>query len=170
MTGRAKNKDWSVELEAIRTQDRETDEECAERVLEALSAHGPALSIEPGVISVRFDVSAPTVDKAFFKALAIWSDVLPDMEPIRFEATTVSDLERQLSESNAPELLGVGEVAELLHVSRQRASELADSKDFPSPVARLKSGPIWQRSQIARFIGRWTRKPGRPSRTAPARA
>jgi predicted DNA-binding transcriptional regulator AlpA len=64
------------------------------------------------------------------------------------------------AESNVPDLLGVSEVAAALGVSRQRVSELAESDDFPPPIARLKAGPIWQRSQISRFVGNWDRRPG----------
>jgi hypothetical protein len=69
-------------------------------------------------------------------------------------------------ESNAPDLVGVAEVAELLGVSKQRASDLAHSEGFPAPVATLRAGPIWRRSQLARFAGGWERRPGRPRREA----
>ena len=33
-------------------------------------------------------------------------------------------------------------------------------------LAMLKAGPIWQRAAVARFIGTWDRRPGRPRTSA----
>lgn len=47
------------------------------------------------------------------------------------------------------ELVGVAEIAELFGVSRQAASNWRERHaDFPSPVASLKSGPVWQLPDI----------------------
>ena len=54
------------------------------------------------------------------------------------------------------------EVAEILGVSRQRASELASSAGFPRPVANLAAGPVWLLSSINSFNEKWERRPGRP--------
>ena len=90
------------------------------------------------------------------------------MEVIRFGAESVEELEKQVMESNVPELVGVTELAQLLGVSRQRASELARSRDFPAPIAVLRSGPVWRKTAIARHVGKWERRPGRPRRTVVA--
>ena len=46
-------------------------------------------------------------------------------------------------------LVGVAEVAELFGVSRQAASNWRERHaDFPTPIASLKSGPVWQLSDI----------------------
>ncbi len=55
----------------------------------------------------------------------------------------------------------MAEVAELLKVSRQRASALARSESFPSPVVALRSGPVWTRASVNRFVESWRRRPGR---------
>lgn len=60
-------------------------------------------------------------------------------------------------------LLGVAELAELLGVSRQRASELATQSNFPSPVAQLTATPVWDKATIGNFLKEWKRTPGRPS-------
>lgn len=50
------------------------------------------------------------------------------------------------------ELVGVSEIAKLLHVSRQRVHQLARRPDFPQPVAdNLQCGLIWLRSDIAQY-------------------
>ena len=41
-------------------------------------------------------------------------------------------------------LMGLKEIADLLGVSRQRAGQLAATKGFPEPVARLAAGPIYR--------------------------
>ena len=43
------------------------------------------------------------------------------------------------------QLLGVAEIAELLGVTRQAASHWRERHaDFPSPIASLRSGPVWE--------------------------
>ena len=49
-----------------------------------------------------------------------------------------------------PELVGIAELAELFGVSRQAASNWRGRHDnFPSPVASLKSGPVWDMADIS---------------------
>jgi len=61
------------------------------------------------------------------------------------------------------DLVGVAELSQLLHVTTQRASSLARSPGFPAPIAWLRSGPIWHRPTVARYLATWNRLPGRPS-------
>jgi hypothetical protein len=58
------------------------------------------------------------------------------------------------------------EVAEALGVSGQRVYEIAELEDFPAPIVRLKAGPVWQRSALARFMSSWRRQAGRPRKRA----
>ena len=44
-------------------------------------------------------------------------------------------------------------MAEALGVARQRVYEIVEPEDFPAPIVRLKAGPVWQRSVLARFMG-----------------
>jgi hypothetical protein len=56
-------------------------------------------------------------------------------------------------------LSGVCEVAELLGVSRQRVSQLAEKPDFLKPIDRIAAGPGWRLSDVkARAKGRGLRK------------
>jgi hypothetical protein len=137
--------------------------------VEALEGHGPAVSVGPRDVGVRFTVRAPDAETASFQAMRTFRQVLPDLAVIAVDVQTVDEQERQLVESNVPELLGVSEVAEALGVSKQRVAELADSESFPAPIVRLRAGPIWERSAIARFLGQWDRRPGRPARGGRAR-
>lgn len=45
-------------------------------------------------------------------------------------------------------LAGVREVAELLGVSRQRVSQLAEKPDFPKPLDRIAAGPVWRLADV----------------------
>lgn len=65
------------------------------------------------------------------------------------------------------ELVGVAEVAELLGgVSRQRVDQLARAyPDFPMPAAALRTGRVWEKAAIERWIARHPdRRSGRPKK------
>lgn len=49
------------------------------------------------------------------------------------------------------QLMGTHEIAQLLGVSRQRADQLGRQEGFPRPVAELKGGRIWKRTEIERW-------------------
>lgn len=42
-----------------------------------------------------------------------------------------------------PSLVGATEIADMLGVTRQRVQQLAQSPEFPRPVAVLKMGQVW---------------------------
>ena len=59
--------------------------------------------------------------------------------------------------------MGVTEVATQLGVTRQRVTQLADSVDFPPPVAELASGRIWDGNAIELWAQVHRNRPkGRP--------
>jgi hypothetical protein len=121
-------------------------------------------------LSVEADAPAAAIEAAtevFEKAAAHVG--LPAWDVVQVEAQTPQELRRQNAIPTLPELVGVGEVAELLGVSRQRASGLARSTSFPRPLAELKAGPIWARAAVERFAEQWQRKPGRRRTPAPAK-
>lgn len=62
-------------------------------------------------------------------------------------------------------LVGLSEIATMLGVSRQRAGQLArDYDDFPTPVAELASGRIWETTAIETWAkAHPVRPPGRPA-------
>jgi hypothetical protein len=69
----------------------------------------------------------------------------------------------------SPELAGLAEIAEIFGVTKRTASNYTQRDDFPEPVDRLASGPIWRRTDIER----WKREhrpplpPGRRARANP---
>lgn len=130
-------------------------------ILDTLEPYAGALTIHPLSLRVRLNVEAPTLDQAATSALEVFKRAFPSEEAIRFEAQTVEDLEKQLAESNAPELLGVTELARALGVTRTRASQFTRHGTFPPPAAILAAGPVWYRRTVARFLANWDRRPGR---------
>ncbi|MBM0260220.1 hypothetical protein [Micromonospora sp. 4G55] len=51
------------------------------------------------------------------------------------------------------ELVGVSEIREMLGgVSRQRASVIANQRNFPEPIAVLAMGKIWRKSDVEKWI------------------
>lgn len=61
---------------------------------------------------------------------------------------------RILANDIAPQefdLAGVGECAEILGVSKQRANQLSQTEIFPRPLVRLKAGPVWFSEAIRAF-------------------
>ena len=161
---------WSVRFETT----GHFTEDHAETVLEALEKCEPAVSYSPRSLSARFWVEAETpqraVDAGFrlFRSALSGIGIKPAENVVEIECQRLEDLDRSIEESNAPDVVGVAEVAKALRVSKQRTSELARSADFPRPVAHLASGPVWKWSAIARYVKDWTRRPGRPTRVVTA--
>jgi predicted DNA-binding transcriptional regulator AlpA len=63
-------------------------------------------------------------------------------------------------------VVGISEIAELLGVTSQRAGQIArDYADFPTPIATLAAGRVWDRQAIEAWIGTHPhRRGGRPRR------
>lgn len=68
-------------------------------------------------------------------------------------------------QTKVPELMGTSEIAEFLGVGKPRVNELARIGLLPTPVAVLRSGPIWDATSVREFAKAWDRVPGfmRPS-------
>ncbi|MGV9212016.1 hypothetical protein ACTFTM_09150 [Micromonospora sp. RB23] len=54
------------------------------------------------------------------------------------------------------DLVGVAEIRVMLgNVSRQRASVIANQRNFPEPVAVLAMGKVWRRSDVEVWIKKY---------------
>lgn len=116
----------------------------------------------------QFSVDADDAQAAVTRGLkifrtAVTASNMPAATIERVEALTDDELDRELEQPAFPDLIGVAELAELLGVTRQRASEIQTRAGFPAPVVKLKSGPVWKRTSINAFLETWSRKPGRPA-------
>jgi predicted DNA-binding transcriptional regulator AlpA len=63
-------------------------------------------------------------------------------------------------------LIGVTEIARMLDVSQQRASQIIDAyDDFPQPAAVIGTRRAWDQHEVERWVeGHPDRRPGRPRR------
>ena len=55
------------------------------------------------------------------------------------------------------ELVGRGEIADMLGISRQRVHELTQRKDFPEPVGQIGGRGVWRKKDVEA----WARQTGR---------
>lgn len=161
--------EWTVFLEA--EGDEHVDDDRVVDFAEALSEFGATVAHAWGRYSAQFslDESNDTVE-AHKYALDLFmgaaqSTGLPAWPVTVVEIKSAERLDRELAEPNFPRLVGVAEVAELLDVNRQRASQVTRTGAFPGPIADLAMGPVWTEPQVLRFVEAWQRKPGRPKKT-----
>lgn len=159
---------WSVLIEA--TGGRKPAARAIDLFIDAMLDHSGSVTIpqDRNGYSARLSVDASTPEVATARALTLFRGSageagLPDAPIVRVEALTEAELDRELAKPAFPELVGVTEIAALLGVTRQRASEVQNRAGFPSPVARLKSGPVWTLASISRFVETWERRAGRPA-------
>jgi len=160
-------REWSVRAE-ISAPGMTFTEGHADEVMDALAANAPAVSYDPKAMSIRFCVEADSVGRASRTGLDLLRSALkavgiriPPATIVAYEIEGLEDLDRRVGKLNLPDLVGVDEVAKMLDVSKQRASELARRANFPKPIARLASGPVWKKASIARHARTWDRRPGR---------
>lgn len=159
--------EYSVELTyavALGVDDARID-----RLVDELEEHAGVVAVGSRTLSTRISVESESAVSALTDAVQVaqvaFTSTMISFEgpsdPIEVDLTTAERLDERLAEP-PEEYVGATELAELLGVSRQRASSLATSSTFPPPVARLASGPVWPKSSVSRFIDVWDRKPGRP--------
>ncbi|MEX1009678.1 MAG: hypothetical protein WD271_17810 [Acidimicrobiia bacterium] len=123
--------------------------------------YGATFSLEEGVENAT---AAVALGHDVFTALAEKAG-LPRWPVVRAEALRFDELDREIETPNFPGLVGVSEIADILGVTRQRASALAKTPAFPAAVATLASGPVWTRPSLNRFVEEWPRKEGRPPKS-----
>lgn len=142
-----------------------TEEPLTENQLTDVAEVGGAASGEAGgrSLSTTLTVTAGSIPAAAQIAIDIIMALAPG-EVIAIEVMTTVEADRRLDEPPFAELVGIAEVADMLGVTRQRASALQGRDGFPAPVAKLRAGPVWRRGDLQRFADRWTRQPGRPAK------
>ena len=164
--------EWSVTLgfEHAIPADQATD--TVDDLLEVLAPAHAAARLKGRALRVQLTVKASSMRSAMDKALTLMQEALRAVgirtaDIYAATAETMEELAREQEAPNYPDLVGVAELAALLDVTRQRASELARAgRGFPRPIAFLASGPVWDKTMIARYVAGWERRPGgRPKKT-----
>ena len=59
-------------------------------------------------------------------------------------------------------VVGLSEIAELLHVSKRTATRYTARADFPAAAAKLAMGPIWWAADVEEWIAKTPIRRGRP--------
>jgi hypothetical protein len=161
---------WSVSL-AFKVSDptlHETiDTGRASRLLRSLSGRGAVFSTDardPGRLSVSFDVCSGSCEEALNRGKTVALDALSSagiVGPGLIEARATSH-GAELGERRLvamPDLVGLQEMATILGVRKQRAHQLARTRKFPSPVARLAATPVWKKADVLLFSERRVNTP-----------
>lgn len=136
-------------------------------IVDALAANA-VYDDDTGRLTLTFEVDAATSRQAAETALrTAGSNAAHGValgRPTRMLVMPTEDFIAEAEHPGALELSGVAEIAGLLGVSRQRVVQLIEREDFPNPVSRLASGPIFTTASVDAFKKRWEpgRKPGRP--------
>jgi hypothetical protein len=173
--------DWSVYVQAAGPADAAPlDEAAVDRFAENLRTYSPVVTgaVAPEqerIWSAQLTVSYPylfedepePVQAAKFAVDLVTAAAhkagLPPWPVVKLEVTEWERFDAELDQPNTPDLVGIAELAELVGVTRQRASALARHPGFPQPLAELAAGPVWDLRMVERFVRSWARKPGRPA-------
>lgn len=156
---------WTVYLKTAGAGGLSDDD--IDRLLDAVGPHHGAVSGGEGSYSLQMDASGETAFEALRAARETLERIadrldLPDWPVVHAEVMTVAEQQADLARLGLPSLVGVAEVADILGVSKQRASTLArEHGDFPAPAVKLASGPVWYEAGVRGFLERWERRPGR---------
>lgn len=142
---------WSITIEG-RT-DRPLDPVA---VLDRLQPHHPAVQGAGDVLAATVTVDATGALQAIEQAHAI---VTAALKPARLAIETVEAMteRRQLAElgrSNAPDLVGIAEIASLAGTTRQRVFQMTANRGFPQPVLELAAGRLWSRPAVVSYLDR----------------
>jgi hypothetical protein len=93
------------------------------------------------------------------------SDVVEQVigaRPIGVEVISEAELFRRAGEPTMPVLVSAAEIGQELGVSRQRVHKLRSIPGFPTPLAELGGGAVWDAAAVRKFAQGWERQPGRP--------
>jgi predicted DNA-binding transcriptional regulator AlpA len=66
----------------------------------------------------------------------------------------------------SPDLAGLAEIAEMLRITKRTAWNYTKRADFPEPLDRLASGPVWRRADVEAWgKANLPLPPGRPRKS-----
>jgi predicted DNA-binding transcriptional regulator AlpA len=147
--------EWSVELTAPTKTAIDIDGDWVDDLMDLAADADGIVSVarDGSLISTRFTIEADDVVTATTLAVETWSSWadklgIPVAAPTWADVCTYDTLETRNNIPLYPDVIGVTEVAEIMGVSKQRASELTKRANFPQPIARLALGPVWPKRNI----------------------
>ncbi|MBI2168005.1 MAG: hypothetical protein HYU28_00680 [Actinobacteria bacterium] len=168
-----RDSEWSVGIESLVTNGEGVTPAALTDLLDLLHAHAAVVGGQGNRLDARLTVAAESPADAVARTLELVCKAaervgLGTPAAMKIEAMEASALELDLAGPNFPALVGIAEIADLLSVNRQRASQVARTGAFPAPVAELAMGPVWTAPSVRRFVQQWRRRPGRPRKRATA--
>lgn len=169
-----KGHEWAVRVEVAHRLGEEKAFRVVDDIMDSLKSYSAVGSFSATALGVQLSLEASSPETAVVKALRTFRNALHkagiEQEPqiVDVDVEAAEHMEARLREPD-PELVGISELAALLAVTQQRASQLAARRDFPAPYQRLASGPVWFKHSLSRFLEEWEQKRrGRREAQAPA--
>jgi hypothetical protein len=167
---------WDVSFETVAPDTPADAEDLADDLVGILKPEAGVVSLIDEMLVVSVTIDAPgyaaAVKRAAARIVAAFDRLKPARKPriVGVEARSAAAARAWIDRPTYPPMVGVAEVGEILGVSKQRVAELREAGRLPEPISVLRSGPVWPRPAIERFVEGWTRKPGRPRKTVAASA
>lgn len=129
------------------------------------------VTIHDEILRLEFTVDATTLNAATESALrharaAYAAAYGRQGQPTGLRIVTDKQRVAELSRPERIELAGITEIGEVLDVSKQRAKQLTEKKDFPAPVDVLAGGAVYLRDSVEWFAKNRDTTPGRPRKAA----
>lgn len=158
-----KGHEWAVRIEVTHRLGEETAFRLVDEVMGSLKSYSAVGSYSATALGVQLSLEASSPETAVVRALRTLRNTLRKagmaQEPqiVDVEVQAAEHLEARLREPD-PDLVGISELAALLGVTQQRASQLAARRDFPAPYQRLAAGPVWFKHNLSRFLEEWEAK------------
>ena len=129
---------------------------------------GADISYTAGRLHVQIAVDADTLEEATASALRTAGAATGLLKPTGLQIMPTTEFRARAFQPVELDLIGVTEIAAELGVTRQRASKIAASPDFPTHVANPAAGKVYTRESVKEFQRRWqphrNPKGGRPRR------
>lgn len=126
---------------------------------------------DTGRLTVTFEVDGSTARQATETATRTGGAVvsaaahgIASPRPVRILILPTEEFVAETERPLAMDLMGVREIAALFAVSPQRAGQIIAKPEFPPPICRLASGPVYTTDSVKAFKKHWdpTRQSGRP--------
>ena len=164
----ATEREWNASIEITHELGAERALRVLERMQQTLQRYAAAGAAGPTSLDVLLSVDADSPTTALTKGLRAFLSALvrargdKGAEIVSVAIELPEHLERRLEQQNQITLVGIRELADLLGVTRQRASQIAAMRTFPAPLAKLAAGPVWNKASLTWFLEDWAREPRRP--------
>ncbi|WP_194385203.1 hypothetical protein [Microbacterium luteum] len=161
---------WHVSVEFVGTT--AFDEDAPFDIAEQLGAYDAVMSVSSDFTSgsALLTIDAPTALEASTEASRLTVDALRasevEAEVVSLRTQRHDAFEADLLTPIFPEVVGYAEIAEMAHVTRQRARQFAQTSTFPEPVIETAQGPLMAKAAVTRWLETRNTRSGRPRKLA----